>query len=112
MARFEYGTKIQLARHESAKLPDVRGTTLRVTRGRVWVTQEHDIRDVVLNAGETWTVERDGLTIVEAQEHANVWVAGRKIDARPADPPPGWMQRVRESVGNFLTPTRTVAPYV
>jgi len=63
---------------ELAELRDVRGATLRVTRGTLWITQHRDVRDVVLRAGDVWTVERDGLTLVEAQEPAAFWVVGAR----------------------------------
>lgn len=55
---------------------DARGTTLRVTRGTLWVTQERDSRDLVLSAGDTWTVEQHGVTIGEARGDAAVVVVG------------------------------------
>jgi hypothetical protein len=58
---------IELDHRRSLLLEDIRGTTLRITRGQVWITQEGDSRDIVLGPGEAWTVDRDGLTIVEAQ---------------------------------------------
>ena len=58
MACFKHGTIIDLAARESVSLPDMRGTTLRVTRGTVWITQENDTQDIVLRAGDNWVVER------------------------------------------------------
>ena len=74
-------TKVwDLAPDELVKLDGARGTTLRVTRGTVWITLENDTRDVVLKAGDAFTVDRGGLTLVEAQEQATVCVMGRAID--------------------------------
>src|SRR4030095_14925064 len=56
------------------QLDCARGTTMRVTRGLLWITLEDDVRDVVLAAGDTFTVDRDGLTLVEAQAHSTVCV--------------------------------------
>jgi hypothetical protein len=42
-------TKVwELAPNELVKLDGARGTTLRVTRGVLWLTLEDDTRDVVL----------------------------------------------------------------
>jgi Protein of unknown function (DUF2917) len=77
MACFESATVIRLASREAITLPDIRGTTLRVTRGVIWLTQEHDRGDVVLSAGDTFVVESDGKTVVEAQDDATFAVIGR-----------------------------------
>jgi len=63
-----------LSPSELVQLDGARGTKLRVTRGVLWITLENDLRDVVLSAGDTFTVDRDGLTLVEAQEFSTVCV--------------------------------------
>ena len=74
-------TKVwDLAPDELVKLDGARGTTLRVTRGVLWLTLEDDTRDVVLTAGDVFTIDRGGLTLVEAQERATVCVMGRPIE--------------------------------
>ena len=71
-----YDDVVELESGELAELRDVRGATLRVTRGTLWVTQDRDSRDVVLRAGDVWTVEREGLTLAEAQGDATFCVLG------------------------------------
>ncbi|MDE2208421.1 MAG: DUF2917 domain-containing protein [Betaproteobacteria bacterium] len=66
MARFETGTVVCLASREAVTLADIRGATLRVTRGTLWLTQQRDRRDIVLQVGDRWAVEHDGDTVVEA----------------------------------------------
>ena len=78
MACFETGTVVSLAAREAITLPDIRGATLRVTRGTVWLTQEGDRNDVVLRPGDNWVVERDGDTVVEAQDGVTFCVMGRE----------------------------------
>ena len=78
MACFKNGTIIDLTTRESLALPDFRGTTLRVTRGTVWITQEHDTQDVVLRAGDTWVVERNGLTLLRGAGRQHVLRAGSR----------------------------------
>jgi len=74
-------TKVwDLAAGELVELDGARGTTLRVTRGTLWLTQERDVRDIVLHAGDTFTVERGGLTVVEAQGETTVCVLARHVD--------------------------------
>ena len=118
MACFKHGTIIDLAARESVPLPDLRGTTLRVTRGTVWLTQEDDTQDIVLRAGDNWVIERNGLTLMEAQQDATVCVLGRHLEtqvssrkARRAQR--GWWQALRAlAVAQFLAPVRRMVPHV
>lgn len=44
--------------HERAqRLTSLRGVLLRARRGVVWVTVDHDRRDIVLSPGEEWLVD-------------------------------------------------------
>ena len=73
-------TKVwDLASGELVRLDGARGTTLRVTRGTLWLTQERDTRDIVLAAGDSYTIDRGGLTLVEAQEGTTVCVMARHV---------------------------------
>jgi hypothetical protein len=49
-----------------------RGAVLFVDHGEVWVTQEGDLRDVVLPAGAWFRLDRDGTVIVQARRAAAV----------------------------------------
>ena len=119
MPCFKHGTIIDLAARETVSLPDMRGTTLRITRGSVWITQENDTKDIVLRAGDNWVVEKNGLTILEAQEDTTFCALGRKLDAwvspRPAThrAPSALATRVRDALASyFLSPRRNPVPYV
>jgi len=70
---------LNLVNGDLLELADARGTTLRVTRGTLWVTQERDRRDVVLGSGDTWTVERYGRTVAEARGDVAVVVIGNGL---------------------------------
>ena len=84
MACFEAGTIIELSAREAVTLNDVRGSTLRVTRGTLWLTQEDDTNDVILRPGDNWVVERQGATVVEAQEDVVLCVVGRQVEPTQA----------------------------
>jgi len=90
-------TKVwELAKGELVRLDGARGTTLRVTRGAVWLTQERDVRDVILGAGDVFTIDREGVTVVEAQGAATVCVLARHVDeVRVRSPRPPFAQRAR-----------------
>lgn len=74
-----------LADGQALHLDDARGSTLRVVRGQLWVTQDRDPRDIVLEAGEAWTIERDGLTLATAQRDSVVVLAGTAAAKLRAD---------------------------
>jgi hypothetical protein len=76
MSRSGYTKSVDLASGQMLRLDDAKGTTLRVTRGTLWVTQDRDVNDIVLVAGDVWTVERAGLTLAEAQGQAIVCLVG------------------------------------
>ena len=74
-------TKIwELEPGELVRLDDAHGITLRVTRGALWITQQRDVRDIVLTAGDAYTIERRGLTVVEAQGRATVCVLAHHLE--------------------------------
>ena len=114
MASYEVATNIRLAAREAVSIEDVGGATLRVRRGVVWVTQERDAHDIVLRAGDNWVVERDGRTVVEAQEQANVAVVGRALAGQATRlARPGLRSRARQWLAwvTSLSP-RHPLPYV
>ncbi len=97
---------------ELVRLDGARGTTLRVTRGTVWITLQDDTRDVVLDAGDVFTIDRGGLTIVEAQGKANVCVMGRHVDEQRVLPAVrGWRPRMPQWLRS-LDAARRFVPYL
>lgn len=99
---------------ELVQLDGARGTTLRVTRGVLWITLQDDVRDVILAAGDTFTIDRDGLTLVEAQDMATVCVmAMHAVDVRRGAGRPGLAARIAAWVSSFGTADfeRRSAPY-
>src|SRR5262245_80545 len=62
----------QLARHGHLTVMDGRGSSMQCLFGSVWVTQDGDPRDIVLGAGDRFTLDRDGLAIVYATSDAGV----------------------------------------
>jgi hypothetical protein len=87
--------QLRLRDHELLLLRDARGSTLQVTRGTVWITQHEDRSDVVLNAGDAWTLEQYGLTVVEARGSAEITVVGNAaIDTRVRSNRERWLARI------------------
>jgi hypothetical protein len=102
---------VHLAHGESLVLPDIQGTALMVTRGTVWITQENDTKDVVLSAGDLWMVDRDGLTIIEAQNDASMRALGPTFE-RATTARRSWPQWLRaKAAAFFASPVRGPVPY-
>lgn len=68
--------RLALAPDQLVDLDDARGTVIRVARGRVWITQHGDPVDHVIDAGDAWAIERNGRTIVQAQDSALIDLSG------------------------------------
>ena len=114
MSRTTHGATFDMTARQSLGLPDARGTTLRVTRGTLWITQEDDTRDVVLRPGDAWTVERQGLTIVEAQSSATVHAVGPAAERGIVVAPNAsrWLHGLRRAAVRWLALTpRKPLPY-
>lgn len=55
-------------------LKDAGGVVLTSLKGRLWLTMEGERRDIDLYPGATYTIERDGLTLVNALEPSVIQV--------------------------------------
>jgi len=57
---------IRLHRGQVLKLLDAEGSTVCAVEGSVWITEENERRDIILDPGECHRVLHDGVTIVDA----------------------------------------------
>jgi hypothetical protein len=57
---------IDLPRNGVLRIADGQPHMIDVFEGEVWVTQDGDPRDVILEAGESFRFDSDGLTLVQA----------------------------------------------
>jgi len=55
---------IRLARGALVRIRDARGLLIAVREGRIWLTQEHDPNDVVVDPHDSFRLDRDGLAIL------------------------------------------------
>lgn len=65
-------TEITFTRNQIREVKTPLGVTLKCLSGRVWVTLDGDPRDVVLDQGQTFTVDRNQRTLVMALDEATV----------------------------------------
>jgi len=82
---------LEVRRAQVLSLRDAAGVGLRCTRGSLWLTQEGGGQDIVLDPGECFTVERDGLTLVSALKDGSVLIASAPV--RQAANIGAWMLR-------------------
>ena len=66
---------LRLSRGQTVKLRDAAGSTICAREGTVWITQENSRKDVVLEPGACFRLNRPGLTIVQAFADASVSLA-------------------------------------
>ena len=66
---------LRLARGQTLKIQDAVGSTICAREGTVWITEENSRKDVVLEPGYCFRVDRPGLTIVQAFADASVSLA-------------------------------------
>ena len=64
--------KILLERGEAMPLRDSAGRTVHAHAGRVWITEEDNASDVLLQAGDSYRLGRNGLAVVEALSEAAI----------------------------------------
>jgi len=59
--------RADLDKRQTLVLNNAQGTVVVVERGCVWITLEHDPRDIVLAKGMRFEIDRPGRTIVAAE---------------------------------------------
>ncbi len=69
----------------------------------------------MLRTGDNWAVERNGLTVIEAQEDAIFCVTGRHLEpqvGKRATSAPSAVTRMHDAAAAFFaTPLRGAVPY-
>ena len=66
-----------LARHALQRVVDAKGTLVQCLGGTLWLTQEGDPRDIVLQAGEEALIDRDGVSLLFAMSDARFVLSSR-----------------------------------
>lgn len=65
-AEFSVLTNLGIKHGSLAGIDDGRGVLVRVQHGKVWLTRASETTDVCLAAGESFRIDRDGLTLISS----------------------------------------------
>ncbi|MBP6778040.1 MAG: DUF2917 domain-containing protein [Piscinibacter sp.] len=84
-------TELSLPRRETLGLADPAGVRLTVRRGSLWITLDHDLRDIVLRAGESITFDTAAPVIVQALDPACIGLSQAPATARAPQATPRWL---------------------
>jgi Protein of unknown function (DUF2917) len=98
-----------LDRWQTIELIDAAGATAALDKGCLWITMDGDRRDIVLGAGQSWTVERNGRTLLHAEAPSTV----RITDPAKAAAAQHALPRILKSFTDWTAQTfeRTSVPY-
>jgi len=69
-----------LRARKTLSLQDQIGQRVACLDGQVWITQQHDPRDVVLEAGQCFVLDRHGLALVFALQDTILTVGPKQDD--------------------------------
>jgi len=59
-------------------LRDAQGTRVACLSGALWITEDHELGDTILEAGQHFTLRRPGLTLVMALQPASLQLQERE----------------------------------
>ena len=84
---------VALARGMVLRIVDGHGTTVTVSRGGLWITQEGDRRDRYVGAGGSFRIDAPGLTLISALRRSVISLSApeeRSFAARLMNMWTGW----------------------
>jgi quercetin dioxygenase-like cupin family protein len=93
----ELHTKWKIDPRRGLALHDAAGREVICLNGRIWLTMEGDTRDIVLEPGASFVVDRNGVTILAAQAPSEVSVSA-------PNQPRGWRARIADFINQTYGP--------
>ncbi len=102
-------TPRSLAHREILRIPHGAGNTIVCQRGSVWVTEEADSRDQVLEAGEATTLSRPGTTVVYALRPSTVVLQRHVTPEAVPEPAPAGTRFSEWLVARWTSPRHAFA---
>jgi Protein of unknown function (DUF2917) len=89
---------VRLNTGELLDIHDGEGFTVECLEGAVWITQSNDPRDIVLNAGETFVLDKPGLALVCAAAGPAALAVEVPLPTAPPLPPYRWGMRTARNL--------------
>lgn len=86
---------------------DGKGVCITARCGTVWITQDNDLRDVVLASGESFRLEHEHVAVLQAMDDAEVLIRPPRRKNEVPTPARSFAQRLWRALGR--TARRTPA---
>ena len=67
-------SRLELRKRQLLRMEGARCTRIVCLAGELWITQDADQRDLVVPAGDAFTLDRDGIAVITALEASSVWL--------------------------------------
>ena len=83
---------LSLSRDGLIAVRDAKGSRVRCLSGSLWITEDHSDRDIIVGPGESFTLRRDGLTLIMALHPASLQLSERRSSF--ADRLSAWLSRL------------------
>lgn len=94
---------IHLKRHQHFHMHAECGSTVHAMAGTVWITQDGDLRDIVLEAGESFVLDRDREALLSSLDDGEAQVS---IESRPCrQSAQSRIRKTRPSLAQSAAPT-------
>jgi hypothetical protein len=71
-------SRIGLAARETVRLSQGKGETVVCRTGTIWITIDHDRRDIILGPGQCFEIDSDEAVLLHAFEVSTVGIVGRR----------------------------------
>jgi len=93
--------RLAIAARRGLRLKDARGARVRAVQGTLWITIDNDVRDIVLDPGESFVVDSNRpLVVLPLGECATVDV---KSPPSPARRVGGWLRALWPQAGTVAS---------
>jgi len=99
--KFEHGW-MHLCKDRSLRLTDASGTQVVVRSGSLWVTQDRDRNDHVLEAGEAFKLDRAGDAILYALSASDIELVERLPEVPRANIAAKLLGAAASAAGNWI----------
>ena len=86
------GSTLALGRDGLLAVRDAKGSRVTCLTGSLWITEDQRVRDVIVEAGDSFAIEQPGLTLIMALEPATLRVRERH-EAPWATRVAGWFHK-------------------